>query len=82
MIFFEQLEVDYVLTTDTPSDSLVTIPRPTFDLESSTNPPTLVFDQVKHVSLGDPEKYAKDNKTVRRHLLNHMLDSMFDQFVA
>ncbi|KAA0066431.1 ty1-copia retrotransposon protein [Cucumis melo var. makuwa] len=50
--FFQGSEVDYVLTTDLPSD-----PQ----------------DQVI-----DPEKYAKDNKTVHGHLLNHMSDLMFD----
>ena len=36
IIFFEQLEVDYVFTIDPP----VTIPTPTSDLESSMGPPT------------------------------------------
>ncbi|KAA0062054.1 ty1-copia retrotransposon protein [Cucumis melo var. makuwa] len=62
---------NYCVTTLAPSDS-----------ESSTGPSTTAADQVKKDQVIDPEKYAKDNKTVHRHLLNHMLDPMFDLFVA
>ncbi|KAA0058501.1 ty1-copia retrotransposon protein [Cucumis melo var. makuwa] len=42
LIFFEQLEVDYVLTTDPPSSDLPTTTSTSFDPESSTGPPTTV----------------------------------------
>ena len=45
-------------------------------------PLVVTADQVKKASSIDPEKYKKDNKTVRGHLLNHMLDLMFDLFVT
>ncbi|KAA0048397.1 ty1-copia retrotransposon protein [Cucumis melo var. makuwa] len=50
--------------------------------QSSTRPSTTTGDQVKKDQVIDLEKYAKDNKTVRGHLLNHMSDLMFDLFVA
>ncbi|KAA0039125.1 ty1-copia retrotransposon protein [Cucumis melo var. makuwa] len=84
LIFFEQLDVDYVLTTDLSSSDPSTTTSTSSDPESSTGPPTTVAvaDQVKKNQVIDPEKYAKDNKTVRRHLLNHMSDPMFDLFVV
>ncbi|TYK14227.1 ty1-copia retrotransposon protein [Cucumis melo var. makuwa] len=75
------LEVDYVLTTNLPSNPPTTTPTP-FNLESSTGPFATVADQVKKDQVIDPEKHAKDNKTVLGHLLNHMSDLMFDLFVA
>ena len=82
LIFFEQLKVDYVLTTDPLSDPLVTILAPTSNLESSTSPPAIVIDQVKQVSTTDLEKYAKDKKTIWGHLLNHKPNLMFDLFMV
>ncbi|KAA0032258.1 ty1-copia retrotransposon protein [Cucumis melo var. makuwa] len=81
-IFFKQLEVDYVLTIDPPSNLPVTISSPTSYPNSSMGSPIIFVDQVKQVSIADPEKYAKDNKTVYMHLLNHMLHLLFDMFVA
>ncbi|TYK04309.1 ty1-copia retrotransposon protein [Cucumis melo var. makuwa] len=63
------------------SDPPATTPTSS-DLESSTWPSATVADQVKKDQVIDLEKYAKDNKTVRGHLLNHMSDPMFDLFVA
>lgn len=80
LIFFEQLEVDYVLTIDLWYDPTVTILTPTSDLESSISP--LSIDQLKQVSIVEPKKYTKDNKTVHLLLLNHMSYPMFDLFVA
>ncbi|KAA0041580.1 ty1-copia retrotransposon protein [Cucumis melo var. makuwa] len=84
LIFFEQLEVDYVLTTDLPSSDPPTTTSTYSNPESSTGSPTTVAvaDQVKKDQVIDPEKYAKDNKTVRGHLLNHMSEPMFDLFVV
>ncbi|TYK21100.1 ty1-copia retrotransposon protein [Cucumis melo var. makuwa] len=59
---------------------LVTILTPTSDLESSISP--LSIDQLKQVSIVEPKKYTKDNKTVHLLLLNHMSYPMFDLFVA
>ncbi|KAA0026033.1 ty1-copia retrotransposon protein [Cucumis melo var. makuwa] len=67
-----------------PSSDPPTTTSTSSDPESSTGPPTTVAvtDQVKKDQVIDPEKYAKDNKTVRGHLLNHMSDPMFDLFVV
>ncbi|KAA0066116.1 ty1-copia retrotransposon protein [Cucumis melo var. makuwa] len=59
--FFEQLEVDFVLTTD-PSFDPITIPTPTFDLESFSGPPTIVIDQMNQVSTVNPKKYTKTTR--------------------
>ncbi|TYK04967.1 ty1-copia retrotransposon protein [Cucumis melo var. makuwa] len=75
------LEVDYVLTIDLSSDPSATTPAPS-DSESSTGPSITAAEQVKKDQVIDPEKYTKDNKTVHKHLLNHMSDPMFDLFVA
>ncbi|KAA0041001.1 ty1-copia retrotransposon protein [Cucumis melo var. makuwa] len=76
LIFFKQLEVDYILTTDLPSNPPATTPA-LYDPKSSIGPSATAADQVI-----DPAKCAKDNKTVRRHLLNHKSDPMFDVFGA
>ncbi|KAA0042080.1 ty1-copia retrotransposon protein [Cucumis melo var. makuwa] len=84
LIFFEQLEVDYVLTTNLPSSDPPTTTSTSSNPGSSMGPSTTFdfADQVKKDQVIDPEKYAKDNKTVRGHLLNHMSDPMFDLFVV
>ncbi|KAA0067906.1 ty1-copia retrotransposon protein [Cucumis melo var. makuwa] len=63
------------------SDPPATTPTSS-DLESSTWPSATAADQVKKDQVIDLEKYAKDNKTIHGHLLNHMSDPMFDLFVA
>ncbi|KAA0042259.1 ty1-copia retrotransposon protein [Cucumis melo var. makuwa] len=78
----QQLEVDYVLTTDLPSSDPPATTPTSSDLESSTGPSTTAVDQVKKDQVIDLEKYAKDNKTVRGHLLNYMSNPMFDLFIA
>ncbi|KAL0378952.1 UNVERIFIED_CONTAM: hypothetical protein Sradi_3200700 [Sesamum radiatum] len=71
LIFFEQLDVDYVLFTT---------PEPEASTETSTVAITSVIpgnrpqDDAK-------AKYDRDNKTVRGHLLNHMSNTLFDLFV-
>ncbi|KAA0035570.1 ty1-copia retrotransposon protein [Cucumis melo var. makuwa] len=77
LAFRAVLKVDYVLTTDLPSDPPATTSAP-FDPESSTGPSATIVDQVKKDLMIDLNKYAKDNKTIRGHLLNHMSDPMFD----
>ncbi|KAH1114029.1 hypothetical protein J1N35_007407 [Gossypium stocksii] len=65
VIFFEQLEVDYVLfnppITEGPGDS-ITIPR---------------YSDVNATKV----KFEKDNKMVRGHMLSHMANNLFDLFV-
>ncbi|KAA0056577.1 ty1-copia retrotransposon protein [Cucumis melo var. makuwa] len=78
---FRALEVDYVLTTDVSSDPLTPTPTPS-NPESSTRPSATAADQVKKDQVIDLDNYAKDNKTIHGHLLNHMSDLMFDLFVA
>ncbi|KAA0043125.1 ty1-copia retrotransposon protein [Cucumis melo var. makuwa] len=65
LIFFEQLEVDYVLTTDLPSSDPSATTSTSSDPESSTGPSATatIADQVKNDQVIDLEKYAKDNKT-------------------
>ncbi|KAA0052338.1 ty1-copia retrotransposon protein [Cucumis melo var. makuwa] len=76
------IEVEYVLTTDLPFSDLPSTARTSSDLESSTGPSATATNQVKKDQVIDLEKYAKDNKTVRGHLLNYMSDPMFDLFLA
>ncbi|XP_016432970.1 uncharacterized protein LOC107759520 [Nicotiana tabacum] len=66
LIFFEQLEVDYILFNDPPTD-IVT------DNSNSAN--IIVDDDATK------KKFEKDNKTVRGHLLNHMTNPLFDLFI-
>ena len=79
-IFFEQLEVDYVLFSDFPSiqtDSFGTSTVPY--AKPVTTPPTA---HAKRVDGELRTKYDKDNKTVRGHLLNHMTNTLFYLFVS
>ncbi|KAA0050212.1 ty1-copia retrotransposon protein [Cucumis melo var. makuwa] len=77
------LEVDYILATDLPFNLPTTTLAPS-DSECSTEPSAtaIAADQVKKDQVIDHEKYAKDNKTVCGHRLNHMTDPLFDLFVA
>ncbi|KAK4395917.1 Retrovirus-related Pol polyprotein from transposon TNT 1-94 [Sesamum angolense] len=70
LIFFEQLDVDYVLFT--------TPPKPDVYTETSSVALSLVmYEATGNVKV----KYDKDNKTVRGHLLNHMNNILFYLFV-
>ncbi|KAL0427363.1 UNVERIFIED_CONTAM: hypothetical protein Slati_2911100 [Sesamum latifolium] len=74
LIFFEQLDVDYVLFTDpleNPHQTTNTSTAIVTDSQTETNRPN---DELK-------AKYERDNKTVRGHLLNHMTNTLFDLFV-
>ena len=75
LILFEQLEVDYALFQDVPSDK-----------SEKSQPPTtpLTTPNAEKTNEADDEskkRFDKDNKTVRGHLLNHMTNSFFDLFV-
>ncbi|KAL0427605.1 UNVERIFIED_CONTAM: hypothetical protein Slati_2935300, partial [Sesamum latifolium] len=74
LIFFEQLNVDYVLFTDPLENPQLTSDTSTAivsAIQTETNRPS---DELK-------AKYERDNKTVRGHLLNHMSNTLFDLFV-
>ncbi|XP_070010524.1 uncharacterized protein [Nicotiana sylvestris] len=66
LIFFEQLEVDYVLFNNPPADIVA---------NSSNAANIVVADDVAN------KKFEKNNKTVRRHLFNHMTNLLFDLFI-
>ncbi|GAA0186774.1 hypothetical protein LIER_34062 [Lithospermum erythrorhizon] len=69
-MFFEQIEIDYVLFND-PPDSLA--------MGSLEETPPIAALVKKNED--DIVKYEKDNKTARYHILNHMVDNMFDLFI-
>lgn len=66
LIFFEQLEIDYVLVKDLPSTPIT----PASGVITPSHP-----DSAKQ-----KEKHEKDDKTVKGHLLNHMLSHLFDLY--
>ncbi|KAA0046444.1 ty1-copia retrotransposon protein [Cucumis melo var. makuwa] len=72
----------YKLDRNLPSSDPPATTPTSSDPESSTRPSATAADQVKKDRVIDLEKYAKDNKTICGHLLNHMSDPMFDLFVA
>uniref|UniRef100_A0A1S4B7W4 Uncharacterized protein n=1 Tax=Nicotiana tabacum TaxID=4097 RepID=A0A1S4B7W4_TOBAC len=72
LVFFEQLEVDYVLFNEHPAD---VVSNTTNVADSSNITATIVADDVAK------KKFEKDNKTVRGHLLNHMTNTLFDLFI-
>nr|XP_016442718.1 PREDICTED: uncharacterized protein LOC107768129 [Nicotiana tabacum] len=67
-IFFEHLEVDYILFNEPPVVVVVVV------IYSSNVNTTVVEDAAK-------KKFEKDNKTVGGHLLNHMTNPLFDLFI-
>ncbi|KAL0333031.1 UNVERIFIED_CONTAM: hypothetical protein Scaly_2204600 [Sesamum calycinum] len=76
LIYFEHLEVNYVLFIDPPKITPQTTDASTAIVTTSQT----VTDSLKR----DGElkvKYERDNKTVRCHLLNHMTNTLFDLFV-
>ncbi|XP_016496225.1 uncharacterized protein LOC107815212 [Nicotiana tabacum] len=66
LIFFEQLEVDYVLFNDPPADIVA---------DNSNFANIVVADDATK------KKFEKDNKAVRGHLLSHMTSPLFDLFI-
>ena len=67
LIFFEQLEVDYVLFKEPSMNGSNTT--------TDSSNVMIVDDVVK-------KKFEKDNKIVRGHLLNHMTNPLFDLFLT
>ncbi|PWA56669.1 hypothetical protein CTI12_AA416470 [Artemisia annua] len=70
LIFFEQLEIDYVLSQDAPQNE-TTADITIVPLIGSTR---IEIDEANR-------KFEKDNRTARGHLLNHMSNSLFDLFI-
>ncbi|XP_074302865.1 uncharacterized protein LOC141637055 [Silene latifolia] len=69
LMYFEQLEIDYVLFSDPPA--AVT----TSSVE--TTPPSSVAVKSNEESI---KKHDQDNKTAKFHLLTHMSNTLFDLF--
>ncbi|GAA0168205.1 hypothetical protein LIER_22973 [Lithospermum erythrorhizon] len=70
-MFIEQIEVDSVLFNDPP----VPIYLVSNDTSSS------LIDAIIKKNEEDIKKYDKDNKTARYHILNHMVDKLFDLYM-
>ncbi|KAK8609372.1 hypothetical protein V6N13_061821 [Hibiscus sabdariffa] len=87
MIFFEQLDLDHVLLNPVPIFPVTTTPM-SLDADAVTTEvdgePDAVAAAVAVTAAATAavaaEKYAKDNKTVRGHLLSHMSNKLFDMF--
>ena len=75
LIFFEALEVDYILFSDIPSAEPENPDTPITPVSSSPS------DSTTKTNIDTRKKYFNDNKTVRGHLLNHMTNSLFNIFV-
>ncbi|GAA0140542.1 hypothetical protein LIER_35257 [Lithospermum erythrorhizon] len=71
LIFFEQIEIDCVLFNDPP------VRLATGSVEETPPIVVLVKKNEDHII-----KYEKDNKTARYHILNHMVDTLFDLFMV
>ena len=70
MIFFEQLEIDYVLSQDAPQN----------ETTADNSIITLIGSSRNEIDEAN-RKFEKDNRTARGHLLNHMSNSLFDLFI-
>jgi len=77
LVYFEQLKIDYVLTTAPLDDSKITV-----DVDF-TKPSTLAFLKTPSNPLEDAtkKKLEKDNKVVESCLLNYIANPLFDLFV-
>ena len=80
LTFFEQLEIDYVLFSNSlfiETDTFGTFSDPL--ATPITTPPIVHTKQVDEESR---KNYEKDNQTIRGHLLNHMSNPLFDLFAT
>lgn len=68
LIFFEQLEIDYVIFNYSSEPTITT-------WDDSVIPPVIF---VLHKDKEDIKKYDNDNKIVRIHPPNHMTNTLFD----
>ncbi|KAE8654544.1 ornithine aminotransferase [Hibiscus syriacus] len=73
LIFFEQLDLDYVLLKPPPTMP----PTPT----TGNDADAVLNDDALATTAAVVATYEKDNKTVRGHLLNHMSNKLFDMFL-
>ncbi|XP_074296910.1 uncharacterized protein LOC141627570 [Silene latifolia] len=72
MMFFEQLEIDYVLFRDPP-------PAVTETAATAEQTPPVISAVKSNIEA--IKKFDKDNKTAKYHLLNNMTDILFDLFM-
>jgi len=77
LLCFEQLEIDYVLTTDyiDDSDTSQTDIKKSLATPITPKTPTIPLDETAR------KKLKKDNKLARSYLVNNMLNPLFDLFV-
>jgi len=75
LLYFEQLEIDYVLSTKLPDEN---------NAADSTDPFTPAILKTPSIPLDEATKYKpeRDNKLAWSYLLNHTLNPFFDLFVA
>jgi len=74
-IFFEQLEVDYVLFFDHTEENNTSE-------TTAASGDAIVKDKSKIVDAEMMKKFQKDNRMVTGHLLNHLTKPLFDLFVT
>ncbi|XP_074293549.1 uncharacterized protein LOC141620626 [Silene latifolia] len=71
LMYFEQLEIDYVLFNDPP--------KPITPTDVETTPPAAKDVKSNEENIA---KFVKDNKTARCHILNNMTNTLFDLFAV
>jgi len=74
LIFFEQLEVGYMLFSDLSEENNAS------EIFASS-PDGTIKSKSKIADEATLKKFEKENKTVRGHLLNHMTNLLFNLFV-
>lgn len=72
LLCFEQLEIDYVFTTDLPDEG-----------NPDSEPATPTVPRTSPIPLDEAtkKKFEKDNKLARNYLLNNISNPLFDLFV-
>ncbi|KAH6794775.1 centromere protein X [Perilla frutescens var. hirtella] len=80
LIFFEQLEVSYVLLSEMPNGDSDSAGASTGQSDEAADAATLI-SSTKVADDDAKKKFQKDNNTVRWHMLNHMSNTLFDLFV-
>jgi len=75
LIFFKQLEVDYVLFFNLTKENHISI-------TNVASAKVIDKNKTKPIDEITMRKLKKDNKTFRRHLLNHMTNPLFNLFVT
>ncbi|KAL0453474.1 UNVERIFIED_CONTAM: hypothetical protein Slati_1325500 [Sesamum latifolium] len=80
LIFFKQLDVDYVLF-QSPAEPETPAKTSTIAITPAETSTVATIAKSKKPEDEAKQKYDRDNKTVRGHLLNHMNNSLFNLFV-